>query len=417
LIRNPYRPGFNQTPEMLAGREEVLEDLIDALEAVAVDRFTPPPLLLVGSRGMGKTTLLAEAASQAGQRYGWPAAHLELEPDKPFTGELADELERVAALVKQQGPQRAMQARSVTVQAKVAGVGGEVHFERASTEAANELRNSFARLALAARERGSGFVLTLDEAHLADHAEMVAFAKVLQEATGHDWPVVVLIAGLPAMREPDHTVTYFERATWHELGVLELDDALAALQRPAERAGRPMDHDAADMLASASGGYPYAVQLLGHHAWRQSAEQPRIDIAAAERALPRAQRQLERGLYASRWQAAAPTHRRYLAAVAELITTGQSATGRAVADRLGKRTSDLSRVRDHLIKYGTLTVEQDTLRFTIPGMAEYVARQQARELRDASFPTAPAAIFLPGRATPRAHKTRANRGPARKPKQ
>ncbi|MGI8412936.1 MAG: ATP-binding protein [Solirubrobacteraceae bacterium] len=394
-IRNPYRPGFNQAPEILAGREDVMEDLLDALEAVAVDRFTPPPLLLVGSRGMGKTTLLAEAASRAGREYGWPAVQVELEPDKSFTEELAAKLDAVATLVEQHGPRRAMQAQSATLQAKIAGVGGEVRFERASKNEPRSVREAFAQLASNLRERDSGFVLTLDEAHLADHAEMVAFAKMLQEATGNDWPAVVLLAGLPAMRDPDHTVTYFERGTWHELGLLQRPEAIAALQEPADRAGRPMDPDASELLAQASGGYPYALQLLGHHAWRQSANQPRIDADAAKRALPRAQRQLERGLYASRWEAAPPTHRRYLAAVAELTSAGQLASSRAVADRQGKSTKDLSKIRDQLIKYGTLTVQNDSLRFTIPGMADYVARQQAHEVHDASFPGQPAAAITP----------------------
>jgi hypothetical protein len=377
--RNPYRPGFNQSPETLAGRSEVLEYLVDALEAAALDGYTPPPLLLVGSRGMGKTALLAEAGAQAGSQYGWPRVHIELEPNKPFAGELAEELDAVAKLIEQHGPARAMRTQAAVLQAKVAGVGGEVRFERAKDDRPSSLRRSFTTLALAAASRSSGFILTLDEAHLADHAEMVAFAKVLQEGTGKHWPVVVVMAGLPAMRSPDHSVTYFERGTWHQLGLLHPQEALAALTGPAEQAGRPMDRGAGELLAASSGGYPYALQLFGHHAWRASAGQQRIDRAAAVRAVPKAQRQLERGLYASRWEAAPPSHRRYLSAVAQLLTSGQPATSRAVADLQSRTTSDLSKIRDQLITYGTLTVESDVLRFTVPGMAEYVRDQDHGE--------------------------------------
>jgi hypothetical protein len=135
-----------------------------------------------------------------------------------------------------------------------------------------------------------------------------------------------------------------------------------------------MDDDAAQLLAEASGGYPYAVQLYGHHAWRASSDQARIDKPAAERAVPRAERELERGLYASRWTAAPPAQKQYLAAVADLITSGEAATGRTVADRLGRTTRQLSRVRDQLLMQGTLTVVGDAIRFTVPGMAEYVVR-------------------------------------------
>jgi hypothetical protein len=137
-----------------------------------------------------------------------------------------------------------------------------------------------------------------------------------------------------------------------------------------------MDEDAAVTLARASGGYPYAIQLYGHHAWRASTGHDRIDLAAAESALPRAQGELERGLYAARWTAASPLQRRYLVSVAAVTAAGHPATARAVADGIGRTPKQLSSVRDDLIKQGTITVEGDELRFTIPGMSAYVLAAQ-----------------------------------------
>jgi hypothetical protein len=88
--------------------------------------------------------------------------------------------------------------------------------------------------------------------------------------------------------------------------------------------------------------------------------------------VPRSARELARSLYAGRWTAASPMHREYLAAAAELSAAGVLGTSRAVADRLGRTTKQLSTVRDDLLKQGTLTVDGDELRFTIPGMSEYV---------------------------------------------
>ncbi|HSZ70079.1 MAG TPA: hypothetical protein VK756_06940 [Solirubrobacteraceae bacterium] len=215
-------------------------------------------------------------------------------------------------------------------------------------------------------------MLTLDEAHLALRRELAALAALLQEGTGERWPVVVVIAGLPLMRAPEHSITYLERGAWHELGLLTRHDAVRALRLPAEQAGRPMDEDAAALLAQASGGYPYAVQLYGHHAWRASAEHDRIGLAAAEAALPRAQGELERGLYAARWTAASPAQRRYLAVLATLAASAHPTTARAMADALKRTPKQLSTVRDDLIKGGTLTVEGAELRFTIPGMSAYI---------------------------------------------
>lgn len=377
-VENPYRPGFNEPPQELAGRELVLEDLGDAIEVAALDHRTPRPVMLAGPRGVGKTVLLAQAAAIAGSRFGWPRVHVEMRPETPFTPELVEALGRALELIEEPPAKQGLRAQSVTLRAGLPGVGGEVRFERADGLTADltaTLRPALLALVELAEERDSGFVLTLDEAHLASRRELAALAALLQEGTGERWPIVVVIAGLPLMRAPEHSVTYLERGAWHELGLLNYPDTLRALRLPAEAARRPMDEDAATLLADASGGYPYAVQLYGHHAWRTSTGRDRIDLGAAEEALPRAQGELERGLYAARWTAASPTQRRYLVALAAAARTERPATARAVADALGRTPKQLSSTRDDLIKAGTLTVEGDELRFTIPGMGAYIQRQ------------------------------------------
>jgi len=375
---NPYRPGFNEPPKELAGREAVLEDLHDAVEVAALDGRTPRPTMIVGARGVGKTVLLAQAAAIAGSEFGWPRVHTELRPDTPFIPDLIDAIGRARDLVEQPPSKRALKTESVTVRAGVPGIGGEVRFARAADSAEDPtpvLRPVLTELAELAIARETGFVLTLDEAHLATRRELSALAALLQEGTGERWPVVVVIAGLPLMRAPEHSVTYLERGTWHELGLLSSEETVRALRLPAEAAGRPMDEDAAIVLADASGGYPYAIQLYGHHAWRASSGHNRIDLAAAQAALPRAQQELESGLYAARWSAASPTQKRYLTALATIAGTTNPTTARALADELGSTPKQLSSVRDDLIKAGTLTVDGDELRFTIPGMGAYIRAQ------------------------------------------
>lgn len=378
-VENPYRPGFNEPPRELAGREAVLEDLTDAIEVAALDGRTPRPTLFVGARGVGKTVLLAQAAAIAGSRFGWPRVHVEMRPQTPFTPDLMDAIKRTSELLEQPPARRSLRAESVTLHAGVPGVaGGEIRFARAAQagdDPTPALRPALTGLAELALARESGFVVTLDEAHLASRRELAALAALLQEGTGKRWPAVVVIAGLPLMRAPEHSVTYLERGAWHELGLLNTEETVRALRLPAEAAGRPMDEDTAVLLAQASGGYPYAVQLYGHHAWRASTGRARVDLAAAEAALPRAQHELERGLYAARWSAASQSQKRYLTALATIADTTRPTTARAVADELGRTPKQLSSVRDDLIKGGTLTVEGNELRFTTPGMSAYVLAQ------------------------------------------
>ena len=374
---NPFRPGFNQPPVELAGRDDVLEDVIDALEVAALDHRTPRPILLSGPRGVGKTVLLSDAADRARAGYGWPRLHVEIKPGRPFTPELVEESQRLTRLVEQSPTGRPFRLTSATLRANLAGVGGEVTLERSPDPAvaAAGLRETLAEFAAALIERESGFVLTVDEAQLSSHDEMVDLAAAAQHATGENWPMVLMLGGLPAMRDGDHSATYFERGSWYELGVLDHADTVQALTEPPRIAGRPMHDDAADLLAQNSGGYPFAIQLYGSYAWRASAGQSTIDLDAAARALPRAARDFERGLYASRWTAATLGQRRYLRAIAELIDAGEAVTGGEVARHLNRTPRQLSRVRSELLTQGTLTRAGEKLRFTTPGMADYVLQR------------------------------------------
>jgi hypothetical protein len=89
-----------------------------------------------------------------------------------------------------------------------------------------------------------------------------------------------------------------------------------------------------------------------------------------------ARREVDDGLYRSRWERATPAQRDLLRALADLAGDG-AATVSALASRMHKsRASDLSLARDELIKKGLLYApERGVLAFAVPGMHEFVLRQ------------------------------------------
>jgi hypothetical protein len=379
---NPYRPGFNQAPAVLAGRDDVLAAAREALDVAALDARTPRPLVLVGSRGVGKTVLLGEVASVAGASLGWLTVSVEVRPRQPFTPQLCERLDAATELLRDTGDRGRFELASATARASVLGIGGEIGVvRRADDPAASVLtiEHSLAAAVAAALERSSGLVVTIDELQAARRAELADLAATLQQHVPDGWPLVVVAAGLPSMRDTGRSVTYLERGEWHEIGLLDHDDTVLALEGPAAEAGRPLDRDGAEVLADASGGYPYAVQVLGHHAWRRSAGSPRIRAAHCRDALDAADRDLATGLYAGRWGDASPKEREYLVAVARLVLAGDGrdgdVTGGAVAASLGATAKELSYLRDRLLKKGTLVAVGRTLRFPVPGMAAWIAER------------------------------------------
>jgi AAA ATPase domain len=382
---NPFRPGFNQPPLALAGREPILAAVREALAVAALDARTPRPVVLTGGRGVGKTVLLGEAATIAAEEHSWLTVAVEVRPDRPVTPYLVDRLTAATELYRQaRTSRRRMEVTGATLRATVLGVGAELELSRETRAARGSdvprLDHALATTVEAALEVGAGLVLTVDELQLASRSELADLAATLQQHVPDDWPLVVIVAGLPslrdAQRESRRAVTYLERAEWHVLGLLDQAATAEALAEPARQAGRPMSDGARRLLAESSGGYPYAIQVLGHHAWRASTGSSTIELRHARAAADAAEADLAAGLYTSRWHGASPKEQEYLTALAELVRAQGSAGGADVARALGRSTQQVSYLRDRLIRKGTIFAEAGTLVFAVPGMADWVLAQR-----------------------------------------
>jgi len=166
------------------------------------------------------------------------------------------------------------------------------------------------------------------------------------------------LAGRPARRRPAPLRTgglksSFERADWFDIGPLSPPATLTALAEPAVRAGRPYEAGAAEHLAAHTGGYPYAVQLYGHAAWRRSQGQPVISAGAVDLAV-RLPVLSSSATFTASAGSARLQRTPVLVALAETIAAGGDPTGAAVAERLGVTAKDLSMIRERLIDKGTL---------------------------------------------------------------
>lgn len=379
---NPYHPGFNQPPAVLAGRESLLADVAEALEVAAYDHRTPRPVVLVGPRGVGKTVTLGEIAELAGRQLTWPTVHVEVKPGS-FVRDLITRLTEAALLLDGEAPltgrpRRRARVTGGRISAAGFGVGGEITLENVteSRTEAEQLDLTLRNAMEVAIDRDAGVVVTLDELHTGDPGDLGVLAAVLQEHVPDDWPLVVVAAGLPSLRSnrgKRKLPTYLERAEWHDLGMLGPADAARALTVPADQAGRAMTPEAAASLLGLCGGYPYAIQVAGHYAWRASSGAATITADHARQARPRIEADLQQ-LFTSRWEDASDRERDYLRAVAEVART-RPPTGGSVAEHLGVSTPAVSYLRERLIKKGTIYAGPDgALHFITPGMGEWLTR-------------------------------------------
>jgi hypothetical protein len=102
---------------------------------------------------MGKTALLVEIASRAGEKYGWP----QLAVEAPLSGHVVPtlvEAEAVSRLLAEAPEGQRMRLSEAVLRAGVPGVGGELRISRdAPAQTDPTLRLRGALVALMGRQR------------------------------------------------------------------------------------------------------------------------------------------------------------------------------------------------------------------------------------------------------------------------
>jgi AAA ATPase domain len=387
-VRNPYSPGAGLRPFELAGRDKEIAKF-DVLRARARQRRNDQSIVFYGLRGVGKTVLLNELADAA-RNDGWIVAKVEADASgarSPLRSQIAQSLN--VALRRVQGKSAKgsrMKAalrtfKSFSLKAAPDGtlsVGIEIEAEggRADT---GSLQADLTDLALdlgdAAIELDCGVALFIDEMQDLKADELAAICQACHEAGQQNKPFFVVGAGLPNLpgilaEARSYAERLFQYAT---LGPLPAAEAAVALTRPAQHERVKWTDEAVDVVVAAANGYPYFLQEYGSAAWDVATSSP-IDRADAVEGIRIGKARLDDGFFRSRWERATPGEREYLSAMA--VDGDEASQSGEVARRLAKLPTQLGPVRAKLISKGLVFAPaHGAIAFTVPGMAEFIARQ------------------------------------------
>jgi hypothetical protein len=244
---------------------------------------------------------------------------------------------------------------------------------------ADDLAALFEALGETARDLGIGVLVLIDELQEARPDELAALNTAVHRLGQADTPLplVVVGAGLPSLpAQLAEATSYAERLyDYRPIGLLEDAAARDALTVPARERDVDWDPDGLALAVLTAGGYPYFIQAVGKHVWDNARTSP-ISLEDVEVGLAEARREVDDGLYRSRWERATPAQRDLLRALATLGGDGPAAVADIARLMRKSRTSDLSVARNELIKKGlAYAPERGLLAFTVPGMHDFIARQ------------------------------------------
>jgi hypothetical protein len=378
-IKNPYTPGAGTRPSELAGRDQELESFKIQLARLLAGR-TEQSQIITGLRGVGKTVLLNTFEDHA-EAAGYHTAFRELTQESSLPELLAKDAQRLLRELKLSArAANAVRTGLSTLSAfKLTDPNGfELTIdvrnlpEQRLTEDLIEL---FLQLGRAAQAKKSGIALFLDEIQFAKEQDFRALIGALHRTAQKQLPLTLAAAGLPQIpRLAGEARSYAERLfTFPHIGALGEAAARAALVLPAEREGAEFREDAIERTLALTQGYPFYIQEFGKHIWNLAPSSP-ITRDDVDRAAPRAEESLDRGIYEVRIQRATAKERRYLRAMAEL-GAGPYRVG-AVAKTMGSTTTALSTVRQKLLDRGLIYATEDYghINFSVPRFDEFMRR-------------------------------------------
>lgn len=384
---NPYSPGAGVRPAELVGRDRELEHF-DVLRHRAVVSRPAQPMVLTGLRGVGKTVLLNEMMERA-RSDGWIVAKVEADQGAgrtPFRTHVAGALTtsmrhaqgRSSIGARLRAALATFKSFSLTASPDGSlslGIDVEPQPGRGDTGAiVADLTDLAVDLGEAARDLGAGTALFVDEMQHLDADELAATAQACHEVSQRGLPFYVIGAGPPNLPGVlSEARSYAERLfTYLRIDRLSPHDAANALIRPAAEERVTWTEDAVTAVVEASAGYPYFLQQFGQTTWNAAAVSP-IGIVDALDGIRAGRGLLDNGFFRARWDRATPAERGYLTAMA--ADGDGPSLSRAVAERLGRAITSLGPARANLIAKGLVYApEHGQIAFTVPGMAEFIAR-------------------------------------------
>lgn len=384
-VRNPYVPGAGRPPAALAGRGPLVDAWRVALERLESDRGAQP-LVLYGLRGVGKTVLLSEFAAAARGR-DWIVAQVEGGAGTEFRAALGEALHGpVADRARPTAGARLLSALKTMLSFKASydtagswNFGLDLAGARGGGADTGVLETDLGKvigdLAAAAAEEGTGLAIVVDEAQDLSAEELAALCALAHLAGQRSWRCAFALAGLPSLpRVLSEAKSYAERLFDYRL-IEHLDAASAeqALVEPAAAEGVRWQGRALQHVLTAAAGYPYFLQQFGQETWR-AGEAGSLTLADARVGVAAGLHALDNGFFRSRWDRATRAEQELLRAMAAGGGAG-TPTGE-LAGRMGRAPSSLGPARASLIAKGLIYApEHGVVAFTVPGMAEFIARQ------------------------------------------
>ena len=385
-LKNPFSPGAGFRPPELAGRAEIMKRA-NVLFGKTLNRTPEKSLLLTGLRGVGKTVLLSEMERIAKDEFGLFVMSIEAKGDHSLRSELTpimqdvlfdmDRMAKIGGKAKNGFSVLKNFMAGLSISVGEVKLGFDINTVRQKDDEKTlekDLPRVLETLLEIAKEQHKGIILFIDEIHYFKQNELKALLFSLHHSNKKQLPFAIVGAGLPVIYEQlGEAKTYAERMfRFFDVGALSFEDSKKAMKNPAKRMGADFSEPALHEIYEKSKGYPYFLQEWGYHAWEYAETSP-IAKQVVDNVTPDVLANLNTSFFRVRFDRLTASEKQYLRAMAHI--GGESVSSGQVAKALGKRVTDISLIRDTLVKKGMIySPAFGQVAFTVPLFGDFMKR-------------------------------------------
>lgn len=356
---NPFTPLFGRVPAVIAGREDIIENLTEALNSEAVS----PELcsIFTGVRGSGKTTLLRHLSFCA-EQLGWVVASTTAE-----SGMLED------LLGKAKASSAHLIGESSKKQLTQVGIGSlaSLSWENLEQDDLN-WRGKITSLLDELATTNTGILFVVDEVD-GSLEEMVQLATVFQLLIGENKKVALFMAGLPYHVSSlllGKTTSFLRRAQQFKLERIPDYSIKEAFLLTIQEGGKKIEDNALDLAVHEIGGFPFLLQLVGFRSWKASGDSTVINIEHVKHGAEIAKEELKDRIFTSTMEELSEGDKEFLFA---MNRNKEYTLRQEIAKATGRDSSWISRYKKRLLEAGVIEEpRQGRYRFSLPSFATYL---------------------------------------------
>jgi hypothetical protein len=359
-MENLFTPVFGKEPQYYAGRAHIIADILGGLKNGTGDpnRST----VFIGPRGSGKTVLLSKLAREA-SATGWITANVTAREGM---------LENILEQAKRSG-KKLLPAKAKTRLSGITILGYGFTTESVPQQTAS-WRYRMTDMLEILKDNNVGLLITVDELDT-DLQELVTLVSDYQHFIREDRNIALVMAGLPGkvLQMFQHkSISFVRRAFQHKLDLIGLEEVKLALRLTIESSGRTIDDDALNEAAKYAGGFPFLIQLIGYHIWRQSPNKKKISFIDVERGIAVAKEYMDQMILETTMRDLSEKDIDFLLAMrGDTVESKMS----DIIKKLGVSSAMAGQYRLRLIKQGVIEgYGRGIVRFALPMLKDYLIR-------------------------------------------